>query len=65
MTQLVLRDFGYGIQRYDLGSVSLLENIDSEGNYRGNHWACEFNFKLLEFLRSLDKFLEQKESEKH
>ena len=60
--RLYLCDFGYGIRRYDIGKVSILENIADDGTYRGQGWAVQFDFSsaTLEFLHRLYKFMEEK-----
>ena len=60
--RLYLCDFGYGIKRYDIGKLSILENIADDGSYRGQGWAVQFDFSTatLEFLHKLYKFLEEK-----
>ena len=55
--RLYLCDFGYGIQRYDIGNICLTEKISDDGIYEGNGLACEFNFRLLEWTRKIKKFL--------
>ncbi len=54
---LYLCDFGYGILRYDIGRIAITEKHSDQGDYTGNGWCCEFDFKLLEFCRRLKEFL--------
>ena len=64
--RLYLCDFGYGIRRYDIGKVSILENIADDGTYRGQGWAVQFDFSTatLEFLHRLYRFMKEKEEVK-
>jgi len=55
--KLYLCDFGYGILRYDIGRLSILEHHSKEGDYTGVGWGCDFDFKLLEFTRKMKDFL--------
>lgn len=56
-SKLYLCDYGYGIWRYDIGRICITEHHSKDGDYEGNSWACEFDFKLLEFTRRLKEFL--------
>jgi len=56
--QIYVYDFGYGTLRIDINRISITEKISKDGTYEGFGFACEFDFKLLEFTRKLKKFLE-------
>jgi hypothetical protein len=61
-TKLVLCDFGYGIQRYDIDKVCILEEISDDGSYKGLSLGADFDFSLksfkrLDWTRKLKKFL--------
>lgn len=60
--RLYLCDFGWGIRRYDIGKLSICEEIADDGRYRGQGWAVQFDFSLatLEFLHRLYKFMGKK-----
>jgi hypothetical protein len=53
-----LRDFGYGVLRIDVGSISLTEGIDNKtGDYNGFSVASDlshvmFILKLKEFIKN-------------
>jgi len=55
-----LCDFGYGVLRVDVGRISIVEKVSENGDYAGLSWACQFDFGLLEFMRRLRKFLQEK-----
>ena len=54
---LYLCDFGAGILRYDIARISIAERIDNNGEYKGNSLACEFDFKLMAWVRRVKAFL--------
>jgi hypothetical protein len=60
--RLYLCDFGYGIRRYDIGKLGILEDIADDGTYRGQGWAVQFDFSTatLGFLHRLYKFMKEK-----
>jgi len=65
--RLYLCDFGWGIRRYDIGKVSICEEITDDGIYKGQGWAVQFDFSLatIRFLHGLHKFMDkQKEASK-
>ena len=61
MTEVQLMDFGYGILRIDIGSISLTESIDRKtGDYNGFSVASDlshisFILKLKEFIKNGSK----------
>jgi len=59
--KLYLCDFGYGIRRYDIGKLSIIEDVADDGTYRGQSWAVQFDFSTstLEFLNKIDKFMKE------
>ncbi|MCJ7424745.1 hypothetical protein MUP01_10835 [Candidatus Bathyarchaeota archaeon] len=49
--RLCLCDFGFGIQRYDIGKICILEQIGEEGSYKGLSLAADFDFSMKTFSR--------------
>jgi len=63
--RLYLCDFGWGIRRYDIGKVSICEELADDGTYRGLGWAVQFDFSLatIRFLHRLSKFMGKKKGD--
>ena len=63
--RLYLCDFGWGIRRYDIGKVSICEEITDDGIYKGQGWAVQFDFSLatIRFLDRLSKFMGKKKED--
>ena len=60
--RLYLCDFGFGIQRYDIDKICILEQISDNGTYKGLSLATNFDFsmkafKRLDWTRKIKKFL--------
>ena len=60
--KLYLCDFGFGIQRYDIDKISILEQIGDDGSYKGLSLGADFDFsiksfKRLDWTRKVKKFL--------
>jgi len=49
--RLYLCDFGYGIQRYDIGKIAIYEDIGKDGSYKGLRLAGTFDFYMKSFQR--------------
>jgi hypothetical protein len=49
--RLELCDFGFGIQRYDIDKLCVLEQISDDGSYKGLSLAADFDFSLKSFKR--------------